>query len=71
MYGASADIRSNGGIGSGKCIPFQNQNLPSSSWRPFLAEQHIVRVHVLPALGAGRRLDVEWADVLLARGVTH
>jgi hypothetical protein len=33
MYGASADIRSNGGIGSGKCIPFQNQNLPSSSWR--------------------------------------
>ena len=50
-------ITSKAGIGTGKCIEFQNQKRFSSVLTPLLVEQRVVRVHLLPALAAGRRLD--------------
>ena len=49
---------SNAGIGTGKCIEFQNQKRFSSASRRRLGEERVVRVHLLPALAAGRRLDL-------------
>ena len=49
---------SNAGIGTGKCIEFQNQKRLSSASRRALVEERVVRVHLLPALAARRGLDL-------------
>ena len=48
---------SKAGIGSGKCIEFQNQKPALVGLAARLVEERVVRVHLLPALAAGRGLD--------------
>ena len=46
-------ITSNAGIGTGKCIEFQNQKRFSSTRAAALVEHRVVGVHLLPALATG------------------